>query len=159
MVPQRLRALKPFSSLPKAFPFVKIKVVMSLKEYLFSLGLGSLLCFVICGLTVINFDPKTNNVLPLIFFYLSLFMGILGGFSFVAIWIKKTVLKNEEIVFRQIKKIFKQALVFSLLTVFIFYLGHLGLLNWLTFLLIVFFYLIFEGIIFTRKEKNDIFYV
>ncbi len=132
---------------------------MSLKEYLFSLGLGSLLCFVICGLTVINFDPYINNALPLIFFYSSLFMGLLGGFILVAILIKKTVLKNEEIVFRQIKKIFRQALVFSLLTILIFYLAHAELLNWLTFLLLVFFYLIFEGIIFTRKEKNDVFYV
>ena len=132
---------------------------MNLKEYLFSLGLGSLLCFVICGLTVMNFDPSVNNILPLIFFYLSLFLGLLGGFSFVAVGIKKITLKNEEIIFRQIKKIFRQALVFSFLVILIFYLAHQGLLNWLVFLLIVFFYLIFEGIIFTRKEKKDIFYV
>jgi len=138
-------------NLPKTPPFVKIKNAMSLKEYLFSLGLGSILCFVICGLTVVNFDPNINNTLPLTFFYLSLFLGLLGGFSFIAIWIKKMVLKNEEIVFRQIKKIFRQALVFSLLVIFIFFLAHNGLLNGLTFLLIVFFYLIFEGIIFTRK--------
>lgn len=86
-------------------------------------------------------------------------MGVLGGFTFIAILVKKTVLKNEEIVFRQIRKIFKQAFVFSLLVVFIFYLSHAGLLNWLTFLLIVFFYLIYEGIIFTRKENKDVFYV
>ena len=132
---------------------------MSLKEYLFSLGLGSVLCFVICGLTVVNFDPNTDTVLPLVFFYLSLFMGLIGGFSFIAIWIKKIALKNEEVIFRQIKKVFKQAFVFSILVIFVFFLAHQGMLNWLTFLLIVFFYLIFEGIIFTRKEKNDVFYV
>ena len=145
--------------MPKTAPFVKIKIAMNLKEYLFSLGLGSLLCFTICALTVVNFDPFVNNVFPLIFFYLSLFMGVLGGFSFIAILVKKTVLKNDEIVFRQIRKIFKQAFVFSLLIVFIFYLAHAGLLNWLTFLLLVFFYLIYEGIIFTRKENKDVFYV
>lgn len=125
---------------------------MNLKEYLFSIGLGSILCFTICVLVVLNFDPNINATLPLIFFYLSLFLGILGGFSFVVILVKKIKYKEDEIIFRQIKKVFRQALVFSCLVIGILFLAREDLLNWLTFLLILFFYLIFEGIIFTRKE-------
>ncbi len=125
---------------------------MNLKEYLFSIGLGSILCFTICILVVLNFDPNINATLPLTFFYLSLFLGILGGFSFVVILVKKIKYKEDEIIFRQIKKVFRQALVFSCLIIGILFLAREDLLNWLTFLLILFFYLIFEGIIFTRKE-------
>lgn len=125
---------------------------MNLKEYLFSIGLGSILCFTICVLVVLNFDPNINATLPLTFFYSSLFLGILGGFSFVVILVKKIKYKEDEIIFRQIKKVFRQALVFSCLIIGILFLAREDLLNWLTFLLILFFYLIFEGIIFTRKE-------
>lgn len=125
---------------------------MNLKEYLFSIGLGSTICFAICVLVVLNFDPNINANLPLTFFYLSLFLGVLGGFSFFAILAKKIKYQEDEIVFRQIKKVFRQALVFSCLIIGILFLAKENLLNWLTFLLIIFFYLIFEGIIFTRKE-------
>ncbi|HNU95894.1 MAG TPA: hypothetical protein PKH95_00605 [Candidatus Magasanikbacteria bacterium] len=125
---------------------------MNLKEYLFSIGLGSALCFTICILVILNFDPTVNATLPLIFFFSSLFMGLLGGFSFIAILTKKIKYKEDEIVFRQIKKIFRQALFFACLIMGILYLAKEELLTWLTFVLIVFFYLTFEGIIFTRKE-------
>lgn len=125
---------------------------MNLKEYLFSIGLGSALCFTICILVILNFDPTVNATLPLIFFFSSLFMGLLGGFSFIAILTKKIKYKEDEIVFRQIKKIFRQALFFTCLIMGILYLAKEELLTWLTFVLIVFFYLTFEGIIFTRKE-------
>ena len=125
---------------------------MNLKEYLFSVGLGSLLCLTICVMVVLNFDPTVNATLPLVFFYLSLFMGLFGGFTFIAIAIKKIKYLEDEIVFRQIRKVFRQAFVFSSLVLGILYLVHADLLNWLTFVLIVFFYLIFEGIIFTRRE-------
>ena len=125
---------------------------MNLKEYLFSIGLGSLLCIMICILVVMNFDPEINATLPLIFFYSSLFMGIFSGFSFFAILTKKIRYYEDEIVFRQIKKVFRQAFVFSCLISGILYLAHADLLNWLTFLLIIFFYLIFEGVIFSKGE-------
>ncbi len=125
---------------------------MSLKEYLFSIGLGSIICFTVCLLVILNFDPVVNATLPLIFFFFSLFMGLLGGFFFVAILIKKIKHREDEIVFRQIKKIFRQALFFSCLIIGILYLAKEDLLTWLTFVLIVFFYLTFEGVIFTRKE-------
>lgn len=125
---------------------------MNLREYLFSIGLGSLLCIMICILVVMNFDPEINATLPLVFFYSSLFMGIFSGFSFFAILTKKIRYHEDEIVFRQIKKVFRQAFVFSCLISGILYLAHADLLNWLTFLLIIFFYLIFEGVIFSKGE-------
>ncbi|HRY36297.1 MAG TPA: hypothetical protein P5230_00240 [Candidatus Magasanikbacteria bacterium] len=128
---------------------------MNLKEYLFSIGLGSLLCITICILVVMNFDPEINATLPLVFFYSSLFMGIFSGFSFFAILAKKIKYREDEIVFRQIKKVFRQALIFSCLVSGILYLAHMDLLNWLTFLLIIFFYLIFEGVIFSKGEMQQ----
>ncbi len=127
---------------------------MDLKEYLFSIGLGSLLCFLICFLVIFNFDPFVGGTMPLIFFYSSLFMGLTGGFSFLAILIKKIISKNDEIVFRQIKKIFRQAIVFSSLACGVLFLSHKGLLSWFNLLLIIFFYLAFEGVILTKKNSN-----
>jgi len=127
---------------------------MNLKEYLFSIGLGSLICFAVCVLVVMNFDPFANATLPLLFFYLSLFMCLFGVFVFVAILAKKIKYHEDEIVFRQIRKIFRQALAFSSLVLVVLWLARADLLNWLTFLLLVFFYLIFEGIIFTRRNET-----
>lgn len=151
--------LKQFFSLPKTFPSVKIKITMSLKEYLFSLGAGSFLCLIICFLVIMNFDPLSKPILPLIFFYLSLFLGLTGGFTFIAVLFKKITIKNEEVIFRQIKKIFKQAIIFSFLIILLLFLAHKGLLNTFNFLLILFFYFIYEGIIFSEKKSKDSFYV
>ena len=129
---------------------------MNLKQYLSLMSLGTILCWIIFVLVLFNFDPFFSGNIALAFFYISLFLATTGTVSVFGFLLKKLIIKNDEIIFRHIKKTFRQGIIFSCFLVTFLFLSHEKLMNWLNGFLLVSLYLFIEGIIFTnRKHKNN----
>lgn len=109
---------------------------MSLKKYLFLMTIATVVCWGGWAL-VLNFvNPYEAGPVGLIFFYLSLFLGLLGVFSIIGFVIRYLVKRNE-FAYAQVKIAFRQGFMFSLLLIISLALLAKNLLVWWNLLLLV----------------------
>ena len=86
---------------------------------------------------VLNFvNPYEAGRLGLIFFYLSLFLGLLGVFSLFG-FIIRYLIKRNEFAYAQVKTAFRQGFMFALLLTIALVLQGYGLLVWWNLLLLI----------------------
>lgn len=132
---------------------------MSLRQYLTTMTAATILSWGAWILTIFYFDPDNSGIVAFLFFYVSLFLAILGTFSVIGFLIKMRLIKNDEVVFRHIKKTFKQGLILSLFILVTLILLQKNLLTWWNFILLAMLYLFIEGIIFTNRKYQNHNYV
>jgi predicted ABC-type exoprotein transport system permease subunit len=128
---------------------------MSIRQYLATMAFATLLGWVVWILVLFYIDPTTTESIGFWFFYISLFLSLLGTYSVIALAIKIKLVKHEEIIFRQTKKTFKQALIFSSYAIVTLFLSQRDLLNWWNFFLLTSVYLFMEGAILTNRNKRN----
>jgi len=107
---------------------------------------GTLLCWVTWWLIVDGTDPGGSPWFIFFFFYASLFLALLGTFSLAGFLIRITQTKQEEVLFRHVRKTFRQGIFFALLLTAALYLRGQGLFNWWSTLLLLFFLVTIESI-------------
>lgn len=128
---------------------------MNLKQYLFLMSIGTILCWIIWFVVLGNVDPQDSGILGFSFFYLSLFLSLTGTFSVIGFFLKQKFSKNEIVIFKHVRRAFQQGVLISGLLVISLLMLQFKILNWLTGILLVFLFLILESIISaSRKFKN-----
>lgn len=128
---------------------------MTLRQYLLMMSIGTIICWLIWILVVGNIDPKETGSIGFIFFYVSLFLALIGTFSVIGFLIRKKIIKYEVVVFHHVRHTFRQGLLISLLILIAMMMLQFKLLTWWTGVLVVLLFLVLESIIFAnRKHKN-----
>lgn len=113
-----------------------------MKKYLFIMFIATLMCWGAFGLVLVFVNPYEAGKLGLMFFYLALFLGLLGVFSIIG-FVFRFLLKRGEFAYNQVKTAFRQGFMFALLLVAVMILQSSRLLVWWNMLLLIF---LFGGI-------------
>lgn len=102
---------------------------MTLRRYLLTMAVTSLLCWVAFVLVLFRVDPSTAGSMGLLLFFVSLFFAIWGTFSLLGFIVRFIFLRNT-VPFRYIGTSLRQALWFGILIVMTFFLVSQELLEW-----------------------------
>ena len=132
---------------------------MTLKQYLLIMAAATTVTWLIWLTVILYFDPATAGAMGFTFFYASLFLSVLGTFTLASFFIQTRIIKNEEAIFRHIKKNFRQGFIFSAFCIIVLLLAQFKLLTWWNFALLVILYAFTEGLIFTNRKYQNQEYV
>lgn len=132
---------------------------MSLRQYLMTMAAATILSWCVWILIIFSFDPETTDIIGFIFFYTSLFLSIVGTVSVIGFIVRMKLVRNDELIFRHIKRTFKQGFVLSTFIIAALILLQKNLLTWWNFILLALLYLFIEGIIFTNRKYQNREYV
>lgn len=132
---------------------------MTLRQYLILMSIGAALCWVAWFFLLFSVDPEHAGWTGFVFFYASLFLATLGSFSVVGFLIKKKLVKDDDIVFRHVKRTFRQGTFTAMLLISLLLLLQWRYLNWWNGALSIVFFVILEGIVFTNRKHSNRDYV
>ncbi len=129
---------------------------MNLRRYLIIMSIGTLLCWLAWGSIIYSFDPNASGIVGPVFFYASLFLALLGTVSVIGFFVRWLLIKQDDIVFRHVRRTFRQAIIASSLSTLTFLLLHAGLLRWWNSILLLILGFLLEAVFFTsRKYRNQ----
>lgn len=120
---------------------------------------GTLICWAALGYVVHTIDPLYAGVVGFILFYSSLFLALVGTFSIIGFLLRHFILRDSGIVFRHVRKTFRQSIFLSALFVALLFLLQQELLTWWNGMALAVFYFLLEGIIFTNRKYSNTDYV
>ena len=132
---------------------------MTLRQYLFLMSLGTLTCVTAWIFLLFNVDPTNTDTISFIFFYASLFLSLLGIISVVSLWIKVKFLKSEEVVFRHVKRTFRQGAISASLVILLLVLQQFQFLTWWNLIILVILGILIEATIFSNRKFSNRDYV
>lgn len=128
---------------------------MTLRQYIITMIIGTMLCCVSLCFIIINVDPFQTNSLTFAFFYLSMFLSLLGLFSLLIFVAHRLVSRQALPLFRYVQHSFSQAVYISLFLVIMLYLQGKSWLNlWNATLLIAIFTLLISFKMSVIRKKN-----
>ena len=143
--------------MPKQGNIAKIQAdnqeTMSLKKYLFLMVLATVLCWAAWLFVLFFINPKGAGIVGLTFFYLSLFLGLLGMFSVLGFAVRY-LFKRTEFTYRQVKTAFRQGAMFSLLLTSSLFLQSQRLLVWWNMILFVALLAVVEYFFLSEEERK-----
>ncbi len=128
---------------------------MSLRYYLILMSLGALVCWAAWIFVLDNIDPTQAGFFGFLFFYTSLFLALTGTCSVIGFLIKKMILKKDEVVFHHVKSTFRQGTLIALTIISGLILLQTNLLKWWSAIILIVFFSLIEGIIFTNRKYNN----
>lgn len=102
---------------------------MTLKQYLTTMALATLLGIVSCLFVIINVDPYRSGEVAFLFFYASLFFSLVGIFSIILFFVQRRISRLPLPMFRYVQKAFREAIIVSLFLTFTLYLQGKSWLN------------------------------
>jgi len=132
---------------------------MTLRQYLILMSIGTISCWVAWFFVITSLDPNKAGMIGFLFFYISLFLALVGTFSVIGFMVRRKILKDDELVFRHVKKTFRQGILFASLILIVLFLLQMQILTWWVAILLAVLYAILEGIIFTNRKYNNNDYV
>lgn len=127
---------------------------MTLRQYIFTMIFATFLCWISWLFVIINIDPYQTTSLGFIFFYVSLFLALLGTISLLTFLSYKLFASRDLPLFRYVQISFKQSLFTTAFLVVFLYLQGRGYLNiWNALILFTIFILIISFTL-SIKHKN-----
>ncbi len=132
---------------------------MNLRRYLLVMSIGTLFCWIAWGSVIYSFDPFAGGLIALSCFYTSLFLALLGTISVLGFLIRWLLIKQDEVVFRHVRRTFRQAIIVSSLTIVSLLLLHVDLLRWWNSLLLIVLGFLLEAVFFTNRKYRNPEYV
>ncbi|MDO8626366.1 MAG: hypothetical protein Q7K39_02835 [Candidatus Magasanikbacteria bacterium] len=132
---------------------------MTLKQYLLLMVLGTAICWLGWGFTLFLVNPLAASALEMSFFYISLFLALIGSGSVLGIIVRRYFIRNDELVFRHVKNAFRQSVLIGVGLVGIFILLGQSLLTWWNAPLYILFLIFLEATFFTKRKFRNSPYV
>lgn len=123
------------------------------------MSLGTVICWTAWVFILFNIDPAQADFLSFIFFYSSLFLALLGTFSVIGFLFRRRVVKEDEIVFRHVKKTFRQGIMLATWVILFLFLQQSKLLTWWIATILIVLFVVIEGLIFANRKYNNRDYV
>jgi len=109
---------------------------MSLKQYLLIMSLVTVVAYILVASVASYFDPTVSGLLPIVFFYASLSLALIGTFTLIGFAIR-SMRKHSAMAFREVIISLRQAIWFTILIVGSLGLMRLQILNILNLLLVL----------------------
>jgi hypothetical protein len=129
---------------------------MTLRSYLIIMSIATFISWLTFIVVLYTIDPFITNWLGFSFFYISLFLSIMGTASILGFLIRFIGLKKE-LVFRSVKAAFRQSFLFSFFIVICLILLSFSLLTWLNVILLIIGLSVFEYFLISgTKNYNKI---
>lgn len=110
---------------------------MSLKHYFIALGIGIALALLSLMVVIMRVNPENNPLWGPVLFYMSLFLTVVGIYATGGFVWRVKVVRQNDVLFRQVKKTFRQGCLFGGVVVFSLVLQHAHLLRWWSIILII----------------------
>jgi len=130
---------------------------MNLRQYIFTMIFATLLCWVSWGFVILNVDPFQSAALGFVFFYVSLFLALLGTVSLIVFLLYRLFASRELPLFKYVQISFRQSLLMSAFLVLFLYLQGQGYLNiWNMMLLVTIFILIISFTLSVRHKHTNL---
>lgn len=126
---------------------------MSLKKYLFLMVFATILCWTAWSFVLFFINPRESGSVGFLFFYLSLFLGLLGIFSIVG-FLLRYLFKKRDFNYDKVKVSFRQGAMFAILLTGSLFLQSQRLLVWWNILLFVFLLAIVEYYFLAKEERR-----
>jgi len=120
---------------------------------------GTTMCWIAWLFILFSISPEQAGWLGFVFFYTSLFLGVVGIFSVIGLLLKKQKTTRDEIIFRQVKKTFKQGILFGIFIILSLMLLQFNLLFWWNAIFLALLYIALEGAIVSGRKYNNQDYV
>jgi len=127
---------------------------MSLKNYIILMLLATIACYLAFGAVVYFFDPFSGGILAVMFFYLSLFLALIGTLSLIGLFLR-LFFSKDKLVFKQVVTSFRQSIWFALLILIILYLQKVDLLAWKNLIFLILAFAILELFFMSYKTKTS----
>lgn len=132
---------------------------MTLRQYLILMAMGTIMCWIAWFFILLNIAPEQAGIVGFLFFYVSLFLGVVGLFSVTGLLLKKQSSQKDDIIFRQVKRTFKQGILFGSFIILSLLLLQFDLLFWWNAILLALLYIVLEGAIISGRKYNNRDYV
>ena len=132
---------------------------MTLRQYLILMSLGTAICWITWGVIISTIDPNNAGIWGLLFFYISLFLALVGTFSVIVFLIRRAVVKNDEVIFRHVSRTFRQSVTVSAMIIFLLFLLQKQMLTWWNTVLVIILFFALEGVVFTNRKYDNRDYV
>jgi hypothetical protein len=123
------------------------------------MSIGTIICWGTWVFILFTLDPATAGMWGILFFYISLFLALVGTFSVIVFLLRRLIIKNDEVIFRHVKRTFRQSVILSALIIFALFLLQERLLAWWNSILLVALFVILEAVIFTNRRFSNPDYV
>jgi uncharacterized protein YhhL (DUF1145 family) len=129
---------------------------MTLRQYITIMTLATILCWSAWGFVIVNVDPFFANNLSLFFFYVSLFLAIMGTLSVVVFSFYSLFARERLPMFRYVQKSFRVAFITSSVIILLLFLQGSRLLNvWNFGVFIISVILISTLLLSMKKDKTN----
>jgi len=126
---------------------------MNLKQYISTMIVATILCWVSWWFVIQNIDPFVAGTLGFVFFYISLFLALLGTISLLIFTGYRLVGDSDIPLFRHVQKSFRQAMVITaFIVLFLFLQGNSYLTMWNAMILTAIFVL-YVSLSFSLRHK------
>lgn len=110
---------------------------MTVRQYLFLMGLSALLCWAAWLFVLFSMNPNTGVIPAVLLFYVTLFCAASATFSIVGFWLRRR-LRPEDVLLKQLVVSFRQSLFFGMVIVGALMLSRRGAFTWSRFFLLAF---------------------
>jgi len=127
---------------------------MTLRQYLTIMLLATIFCWIAWWFVISNVDPFQGDGLGFFFFYLSLFLAILGTLSLLTFVVRKILSRQNLPMFRYVQKSFRDAIFIALLVVLLLFLQAQGYLHWWNLGIFAVGLLLLLALVFTTKKQQ-----
>ncbi|MBD3359915.1 MAG: hypothetical protein GF365_04390 [Candidatus Buchananbacteria bacterium] len=117
--------------------------------------LATIACLLAFLAVVYFFDPFAGGIWALLFFYLSLFLTLIGSFSVFGLFVR-LIFTKEKLVLKKVIISFRQAIWFSLLIIISLHLKSLDLLAWKNIILLILAFTLLELFFMSYKTKPSL---
>lgn len=129
---------------------------MTIRHYLVTMALATLLCWVSWVLVLINIDPFATNSLGFGFFYISFFFALVGTFALLLFFIYKSRWQNQAPLFAYVSKSFREAILVSVFITLALFLWGEHWLGWWTGSLLATAFVLAVSLIMSLAPRNEI---
>jgi len=116
------------------------------------MSLATFACYLAFLAIIYFFDPFVNGFLAMLFFYLSLFLALIGTFSLLGLFVRN-IFTKDKLVFRKVIVSFRQSIWFALLIVICLYLKSANLLIFRNVVFLIFAFALLELFFMSYKSK------
>lgn len=126
---------------------------MTFKHYLVVMALGSAGAWLTWALTLFVIDPTETSIMGFMFFYLTLFMSLVGTFAIIGAAIRVAI-RKPDVISRQVGTAFRHSILFSLLIIGSMILLSKDILYWWSMVLFIAVIALFELFFLSMKPRR-----
>ncbi|MBP9864559.1 hypothetical protein KBC54_03880 [Patescibacteria group bacterium] len=103
---------------------------MSFRAYLLFMGVSTIIAWLAWVVLLLNIDPTQASLFVFIIFYFTLAVGLIGTISLLSMAYRVLVVKQHDLIIRQVRVAFRHAVLLSSLAVISLALSASGLFHW-----------------------------